>query len=140
MKLLKGKLVINMNTKKYSVQPTFSYSDEDMIDIISSGVYDIGYWSVIDNDSNEWWDARSEMPKDSTFEDLMYHILKKGERIIIFDVEDEEEMWHLTLDGLLNGIKLAIQNKYWDGDIDTIDGEVGDIIFQYALFNEIVFG
>ena len=137
MKLLKGKLVINM---KYSVQPTFNYSDEDMIDIISSAVYDIGYWSVIDNDSNEWWDARSEMPKDSTFEDLMYHILKKGERVIIFDAEDEDEIWHLTLDGLLNGIKLAIQNKYWDGDIDTIDGQVGDIIFQYALFNEIVFG
>ena len=125
---------------KYSVQPTFNYSDEDMIDIISSAVYDIGYWSVIDNDSNEWWDARSEMPKDSTFEDLMYHILKKGERVIIFDAEDEDEIWHLTLDGLLNGIKLAIQNKYWDGDIDTIDGQVGDIIFQYALFNEIVFG
>lgn len=125
---------------RYTVNPTFSYSDEDMIDIISSAVYDIGYWSVIDNDSNEWWDARSEMPKDSTFEDLMYHILKKGERIIIFDAEDEDEIWHLTLDGLLNGIKLAIQNKYWDGDIDTIDGEVGDIIFQYALFNEIVFG
>ena len=125
---------------KYSVQPTFNYSDEDMIDIISSGVYDIGYWSVIDNDSNEWLDARSEMPKDSTFEDLMYHILKKGERVIIFDAEDEDEIWHLTLDGLLNGIKLAIQNKYWDGDIDTIDGQVGDIIFQYALFNEIVFG
>ena len=140
MKLLKGKLVINMKTKKYNVQPTFNYSDEDMIDIISSGVYDIGYWSVIDNDSNEWWDARSEMPKDSTFEDLMYHILKKGERVIIFDAEDEDEIWHLTLDGLLNGIKLAIQNKYWDGDIDTIDGQVGDIIFQYALFNEIVFG
>ena len=129
-----------MKTKKYNVQPTFNYSDEDMIDIISSGVYDIGYWSVIDNDSNEWWDARSEMPKDSTFEDLMYHILKKGERVIIFDAEDEDEIWHLTLDGLLNGIKLAIQNKYWDGDIDTIDGQVGDIIFQYALFNEIVFG
>ena len=129
-----------MKEKKYTVQPTFSYSDADLLDIISSGVYDIGYWSVIDNDSNEWWDARSEMPKDSTFEDLMYHILKKGERIIIFDAEDEDGIWHLTLDGLLNGIKLAIQNGYWDGDIDTIDGEIGDIIFQYALFNEIVFG
>ena len=129
-----------MKEKKYTIQPTFSYSDDDMIDIISSATYDISYWGGVDNDANEWWDARSEMPKGSTFEDLMYHILKKGERIIIFDVEDEEETWHLTLDGLLNGIKLAIQNGYWDGDIDTIDGEVGDIIFQYALFNEIVFG
>ena len=144
MKLLKGKLVINMKTKKYNVQPTFNYSDEDIVDIISSAVYDIGYWGVIDNDRNEWWEARREVTEDTTFEDLMFHILKKGEEILILDREemDEEdgEFWSLTLDNLLNGIKLAIQNKYWDGDIDTIDGQVGDIIFQYALFNEIVFG
>ena len=125
---------------KYNVQPTFSYSDEDMVNIISSAVCDIGYWSVIDNGTKEWDNARSETPEDFTFEDLMYHILKKGERITIWDAEDDEESWELTLDKLLNGIKLAIQNKYWDGDIDTIDGEIGDIIFQYALFDEIVFG
>ena len=127
-----------MNT--YSVKPEFKFNDETMIDIISSSVYDIGYWACIDNDSNEWWDARAELPKDSTFEDLMYHILKKGEKIIIWDVEDDEESWDLTLEKLLNGIKLAIEQKYWDGDIDTIDGEIGDIIFQMALFGEIVYG
>jgi hypothetical protein len=49
-------------------------------------------------------------------------------------------VWNLTLDKLLNGIKLTIENHYWDGDMYSIDGEVGDIIFQYALFNEIVYG
>lgn len=127
-----------MNT--YSVTPVFNFNDEAMIDIISSSVYDIGYWACINNDTNEWWDARSELPEGSTFEDLMYHILKKGESILIMDVEDDEEEWDLTLDKLLNGIKLAIEQKYWDGDIDTIDGEVGDIVFQMALFGEIVYG
>ena len=123
---------------KYSVTPTFKFDDNDMIDIISSAC--IGYWGCVNNDTNEWWEARSELPKGSTIEDLLYHILKKGDRVLIYDIEDEDEWWYLTFDGLLNGIKLAIENKYWDGDIDTIDGEVGDIIFQYALFNEIVFG
>jgi hypothetical protein len=41
---------------------------------------------------------------------------------------------------LLKGIKLTIENGYWSGDMDDIDGQVGDIIFQYALFDEIVFG
>ena len=127
-----------MNT--YSVTPEFKFNDEAMIDIISSTVYDIGYWACINNDTNEWWDARAELPKDSTFEDLMYHILKKGESILIMDAEDDEEEWDLTLDKLLNGIKLAIEQKYWNGDIDEIDGEIGDIIFQMALFGEIVFG
>ncbi len=125
---------------KYSVAPVFQFDDEAMIDIISSSVYDIGYWACINNDTNEWDDARTELPKGSTFEDIMYHILKKGETIIMWDTEDDEEVWELTLDKLLNGIKLAIEQKYWDGDIDTIDGEVGDIIFQMSLFGEIVYG
>lgn len=125
---------------KYSVNPTFKFSDEDMIDIISSATYDISYWGGVDNDANEWWDARSELPKGSTFEDLMYHILKKGEKVIMFDVEDQDDTWDLTLDKLLNGVKLAIENGYWNGKIDDIDGEIGDIIFQYALFEEIVYG
>lgn len=125
---------------KYSVTPTFKFDDNDMIDIISSAVYDIGYWGGI-HDSNEYYEARDELNKeDRTYEDILYHMLKKGDAIVMYDAEDESETWDLTLDKLLNGIKLTIENKYWDGDIDTIDGEVGDIIFQYALFNEIVFG
>ena len=125
---------------KYSVTPTFKFSDEDMLDIISSATYDISYWGGVDNDTNEWWDARAELPKDSTFEDLMYHILKNGHRVLIFDVEDMDEVWYLTLGKLLDGIKLTIENGYWTGNMDDIDGEVGDIIFQYALFEEIVYG
>ena len=125
---------------KYSITPTFKFSDEDMLDIISSAIYDVGYWGAI-HDSNEYYEARDELNKeDRTYEDILYHMLKKGDKILMYDVEDEFETWDLTLDKLLNGIKLAIENKYWDGDIDTIDGEIGDIIFQYALFNEIVYG
>ena len=124
---------------KYSVMPTFKFSDEDMLDIISSATSDIGYWGGV-HDSNEYYEARAELKAGSTFEDILYHMLKKGDHILIYDVEDELETWDLTLDKLLNGIKLTIENKHWDGDIDTIDGEVGDIIFQYALFDEIVFG
>jgi hypothetical protein len=125
---------------KYSVNLTFNYSDEDMLDIISSATYDISYWGGVDNDTNEWWSARAELSKDYTFEDLMYHILKKGEKVLMFDVEDPDEVWYLTLDKLLNGIKLTIENGYWNGKIDDIDGEVGDIIFQYSLFESIVYG
>ena len=124
---------------KYSVMPTFKYSDEDMLDIISSAVYDIGYWACINTDTNEWDDARKAMP-DGTFEDRMYYILRLGQDVEIADAEDPDEVWYLALDKLLNGIRLAIQNGYWNGKIDDIDGEVGDIIFQYALFDRIVFG
>lgn len=125
---------------KYSVTPTFKFSDEDMLDIISSATSDIGYWGGV-HDSNEYYEARAELDKeDRTYEDILYHMLKKGNHIVIYDVEDELETWDLTLDKLLNGIKMTIENGYWTGSMDDIDGEVGDIIFQYALFNEIVFG
>ena len=125
---------------KYSVNPTFKFSDEDMLDIISSAIYDVGYWGGV-HDSNEYYEARNELSKeDRTYEDILYHMLKKGDNIVIYDVEDELETWDLTLDKLLHGIKLAIENGYWTRNMDDIDGQVGDIIFQYALFEEIVFG
>ena len=124
---------------KYSVMPVFQYSDDEILDIISSAVYDIGYWGGINNDTNEWDNARKAIP-DGTFEDRMYYLLRLGQEVEMFDVEDPDEIWYLTLDKLLNGIKLVIQNGYWNGKIDDIDGEVGDIVFQYGLFNEIVFG
>ena len=124
---------------KYAVAPIFQFSDEDMVDIISSAVYDIGYWGGINNDTEEWDDARKEIP-DGTFEDRIYYLLEHGHEIEMFDTEDPDAVWHLTLEKLIDGIRLAIQNGYWTGNMDDIDGEVGDIVFQYALFNEIVYG
>ena len=126
--------------KKYVVNPVFDFSDEDIFDIICSAVYDIKYWAVIDNDTEVWNTTSDSLDEDHTFEDVFVTILKNGNSVQLIDVEDSDEVWDLTLDKLLNGIKLAIQNGYWNGRIDDIDGEVGDIIFQYALFNEITFG
>ena len=125
---------------KYSVMPIFDYNDDDMVGIISSAVYDIGYWSMINNDTKVWKMTSDSLDDDHTFEDVFYEILKNGQAVQLIDSEDPDEVWNMTLDKLLNGIKLAIQNGYWSGDMDDIDGEVGDIIFQYALFNEIVYG
>ena len=127
-----------MNT--YSVAPIFKYNDEDMIDIISSAVYDIGYWGRIDNTTEDWQHVSASLPSDSTFEDVRWALLKTGNSLRIEDVENDDEDYNLTLDKLLNGIKLAIEKKYWNGNMDDIDGEVGDIIFQMSLFDEIVFG
>jgi hypothetical protein len=125
---------------KYSVMPEFKFSDEDMVDIISSAVYDIGYWACIDNTTEDWQRVSASLPSDSTFEDVIWTLLKTGQSIHIEDVEDDEEAWDLTLEKLLNGIKLTIEKKCWNGNIDEIDGEIGDIIFQMSLFNEITFG
>ena len=125
---------------KYSVMPVFEYDDDSMVDIISAAVYDIGYWACIDNDTDTWNATSDSLDDDHTFEDVFYTILKNGYAVQLIDVEDCDEVWDLTLEKLLNGIRLSIQNGYWNGKIDDIDGEVGDIVFQYALFSEIVYG
>ena len=126
---------------KYTFTKTFTYDDSDILDIISTAVYDIGYWSCIDNTTEVWHKARKELAgEDACFEDVFFHILKSGKAVQLIDVEDEEEVWDLTLDKLVHGMQLAVEQDYWDGDIDSLDGSIGDTIFQMALFEEIVFG
>ena len=125
---------------KYSVTVTFEFNDDAMIDILSSATYDISYWGAVDDDTDEWDAMSASLPEDRTWEDVFFNLLKSGKSVCIYDTEDEDGPWYLTLDKLFNGIKLTIENGYWNGDLDDIDGEVGDIIFQYALFNEIVYG
>ena len=124
----------------HSVAPVFQFSNEDLLDIISSAVYDIGYWACIDNDTENWNKMSNSLTSDHTFEDVMFELMKSGDGVDILDAEGTDGPWNLTLDKLLNGIKLTIENKCWNGNIDEIDGEVGDIIFQMSLFNEIVYG
>lgn len=126
---------------KYNITKTFTFYDSDIFDIISSAVYDIGYWSCINNDTETWHEARKELEGEGAcFEDVFFHILKTGRAVELIDAEDDEEVWELTLDKLIHGMQLAIDNSDWDGDIDSMDGSIGDMIFQYALFDEIVFG
>lgn len=124
----------------YSITPVFNFSDDDLVDIISSAVYDIGYWGCIDNTTEDWQRVSASLPSDSTFEDVMFTLMKNGYSVDIEDAEGYDGLWHLTLANLLKGIKLTIEHGFWNGKLDDIDGEVGDIIFQYALFDEIVYG
>lgn len=128
-----------MNKYTFSFTKTFTFDETAMIDVISSAIYDIGYWCVIDNDADIWNETSDSLPDDHTFEDVFFEVLKRGHSISLIDTESDD-VWELTLEKLINGIKLTIEKNYWNGDFDEIDGEVGDIIFQMALFGEIVFG
>lgn len=125
---------------KYEITKTFEFYDADILDIICSAIYDIGYWSCIDNDTEVWHKTSDSMDDDHTFEDVFFEILKNGQAVQLIDVEDDEEIWELTFEKLLHGMQLAIDQNYWDGDIDNLDGSIGDVIFQMALFDEIVYG
>lgn len=129
-----------MNKYTFSFTKTFTFDETEMTDVISSAIYDIGYWACIDNDTEVWHKTSDSLDDDHTFEDVFFEVLKSGNPVLLIDVEDVDEVWELTMDKLINGIKLTIEQNYWDGDFNNIDDEIGDIIFQMALFGEIVFG
>lgn len=74
--------------------------------------------------------------------------ISRGGSLYLYDAENEETHT-LTLIKFLNGIKLwaefggdpcnAIQGN---GTLDTadIDAEIADMIIQYAIFGEVIFG
>ena len=55
---------------------------------------------------------------------------------MLYDIEDEDETWILTLQGLLDGIgRFMAQEKVGiDSIVDEPDGA-----FQFALFGKIVY-
>lgn len=74
--------------------------------------------------------------------------ISRGGTIILHDTESDAK-WALTIHDFLKGVKLWLQNgddRYGalrkDGTLDTceIDGEMADMIVQYAIFGEVRFG
>lgn len=74
--------------------------------------------------------------------------ISRGGKLILHDAESSDK-WELDLEKFLNGVKLWVQNGddaygavQRDGTVDTcqIDAEMADLIVQYALFGEVVFG
>ena len=126
------------NTEKiYRIEVNYDYSDEDLQDIVISAIEGgIGYWACLDNTTEAWKDK----PKDVPVSEWAYEILKKGGKLEFFDEEDDEAKYEIDWDSFIIGIKSAISEHVWEGNIDNIDSITADCIFQYAIFGELTFG
>lgn len=60
-------------------------------------------------------------------------LLLEGETITLYDIEDEDERWELTLQMILKGIGAAVSRCY------NITDDVDEIL-QLSLFGEVVYG
>ena len=71
----------------------------------------------------------------------MAEILLNGGEVEITDLEgDEEPKYKLTLERLLVGIQKNEEKRPFDCDLENYDAITADCIFQYALYDEVVFG
>ena len=121
-------------------------TEEDICDIICAALEGgIGYWACLDNRDNVW---HSDENKHKFYSEIAADILLHDGAIRFLDAED-----HLTVQGtitfekLINGIRMYLaenqdvvdfENLYID--TSNIDCEAADMIFQYAMFGDIVYG
>lgn len=128
-----------------TVKKNFHFTEEEITDLICSAIEGgIGYWACMDNTTDLFERYMKEYP-DACYDELIYKMLFDDENNVVEffdaeDYEDEAERWELTGDKLIKGIRMAIENDVWSGDMDDEDSCVADCIFQYALFDEIVYG
>jgi hypothetical protein len=58
----------------------------------------------------------------------------------LFDKEDPEEVFTLTLTKLISGFRQNYIEREWDNYLENGDAETVDSIIQYALFGKLVYG
>lgn len=94
-----------------------------------------------------YWCRKAEVVGEYLGEYASEQIARNG-TLKLYDAE-EDEVYELTLDKLLKGIRQAIEGNYYVEyewftatalDAYQIDANVADTIVQLALFDEIVFG
>jgi hypothetical protein len=126
MKQFEGKAIINYMLTAQDI-------DDIMVGALEGGI--------------NYWCGCAEVVGDYLGEYASEQI-SRGGTLKLYDIEDEDEVYELTLEKFLNGFKLWIENGYdeygalqQDGTVDCceIDAACADAIVQLALFGEIVF-
>ena len=134
-----------MKTFEINVTKKIKLTEEDFNDILCSCFEGgCGYWCCVDNGTIVWDDARERLYEsgntDPTIEDVMFYILTHKGTIHLID-QEEDDKYYLSIDEFFKGIGMSIENGSWDGtDVCDVDGEVGDVIIQYALFGKLIYG
>lgn len=117
----------------YELNIKIKVTDEDIDDIVSTA-FEGGI---------TYWCRKAEVVGEYLGEYASDQI-SRGGKIILYDAESNDK-WELNKDNFLKGLQKFLNKRpsvLTDGEIDTcnIDAEDADMIIQYALFGELVFG
>lgn len=110
-------------------------TQEDIDDIMSGALDFIGYW------------CRKAEVVGKYLGEYASEQISRGGTLKLYDME-AGLVYSLTLEKFLKGFRLWIENgddRYHaveDGVVDTcnIDGIMADMIVQYAIFDEVIYG
>ena len=116
-------------------------TSEELVDFLSCVSTAIAYWAQ----SVEIDDAayRESLTKDLTIEECWESALRDDHELVVtyYDQDGDEDTCtaELNMNNIIEGFNSALSNG-WDGSMDTLDDEVADMIVQYALFEDIIYG
>lgn len=125
-----------------------SLTEQDILDILTTAFEGgIGYWCCLDNTDADWVAARQQLKEETgetpCFCDVAYRVMKNGQTV---KLEDEEEgtVLELTLEKFQQGCTKYTEETHRDIhrtiDNSEFDAEDADMIIQYALFGELIYG
>jgi hypothetical protein len=131
---MKG-LKIKMKEFKIPVTITEADINADIITALEGGV---NYWMGIKDKENPWL-VESQ---GRSFSEKFGFGLLSGNTAKVFDIEDDSQKYELTLEKLLKGYELYLNKKHHglDPTFEIRDVEHTDVIFQLAIFGDIVYG
>ncbi|MEG0898397.1 MAG: hypothetical protein RSF40_01625 [Oscillospiraceae bacterium] len=118
---------------------------DDIVNILSCEAGGFDYWAQLDAQESIYDKHKAQLTKEIPigtticYENILAHILEHGGAIDVCDYE-EDEHYDLTLEKLLNGIKLNAINRPDDADIGNGDAATADCILQYAIFGDVIYG
>lgn len=118
-----------------TIQVPIQFTENDIDNIIVTAIEGgCKNWMGLIKDENY-----KDKPKDEPLSQWTTKLLLEGKTIHLYDVEDREEKFELTLEKLIKGIQLNCVNRPDYSDKDNWDADDCDCIMQYALFGEIVY-
>jgi hypothetical protein len=122
-----------MHVHNLTYEYTGQLTDENIDDILVT---------AFEGGINYWTNTPVRVPEWPKGVDYASSVVSKNKPVLIFN-EDENEWMELNLEKLLHGIKMFLSRRslscdyFSDGNFDAEDA---DVIVQYALFGEIVYG
>ena len=119
-----------MSKDKTFVLKPYEVTD-DHIDSILTGAFEGG---------SNYWIAKVEVKKD-VFKGKVYasESVAAGGELYIYTTDDDNK-YLLTKNGLINGLQTYLDESTYQNWPDGGDAQTDDLILQYALFGEVVYG
>ena len=132
---------------RYSWNIKRELSEETVRDIITTAIEGgINYWAGLDNSKQEYQDAIQRLKQkheELYYESIVIELWNNHDSLTLYDLDDDTR-YTLSKDDFVKGCELyethtgkSIVKAFDDSDFDANDA---DMIFQYAIFGEVIFG